>query len=75
MPLGAPGFYGTTADGSEQADYCKFCYQHGAFTQPDLTVAQMIESSVKFMTQNLKFDEVNARAMSEAVIPTLKRWH
>jgi hypothetical protein len=74
MPLGTPGFYGTNADSSENTDYCKFCYQNGGFTQPDLTVDGMIDSSAKFMTEHLKFDEAKAREMSEAVIPKLKRW-
>jgi Putative zinc ribbon domain len=73
MPLG-PGFHGTEADAAETPDYCTFCYQSGTFTQPDITVGQMVDSSVSFMVGNLKFEEGKAREMSEAVIPTLKRW-
>jgi hypothetical protein len=74
MPLGAPGFYGTNADASQQTEYCKFCFQNGAFTQGDLTVEGMVDSSVAFMVQNLKFEESKARELSQAIIPQLKRW-
>lgn len=74
MPLGTPGFYGTEKDGSENRDWCRFCYAGGAFTQPDLTLEAMIASSVRFMTTNLKFAEADAERMSHDVIPKLKRW-
>ena len=65
---------GTNADGSLQQDYCKFCYQKGAFTQPDLSVDQMVENSVSFMVSELKFPREKAQEVSEAVLPQLKRW-
>ncbi len=82
MPLEGEGiseaqtnaFLGTNADGSLQQDYCKFCFQKGAFTQPDLTVGQMVENSVGFMVSELKFSPEQAKEMSEGVIPQLKRW-
>lgn len=74
MPLGTPGYYGTDADGTENKDWCKFCYQNGAFMEPDLTMQGMIDRSVHFMAANLQFSEQEARQMSESVIPTLKRW-
>ena len=74
MPLGAPGYYGTDAEGKETQEYCMFCYKRGAFTQPGLTADKMIEQSVRFMTSSLGIDEAKARAMSREVIPTLRRW-
>ncbi len=73
MPL-QDGFYGKNADGSDTTDYCQFCFQDGAFTKPDMTLEEMIESSVQFMTKNLGFDEAKAREMSNEFIPPLKRW-
>ncbi len=32
---------GTEIDGSHSSDYCSHCYMNGAFTQPNLTLAQM----------------------------------
>ncbi len=74
MPL-MPGNFGTDAAGQEQKTYCKFCYQKGSFTEPDLTAAGMVEKSVRFMTAEFKMPEARAREMSEAVIPKLKRWN
>ena len=75
MRFEVESFYGTEADGSENKAYCKFCYQNGAFTKPDLTLQGMIDMSVHFMTTNMGFEEPKARAMSEAIIPHLKRWN
>ena len=34
MPLDAPEDMGSNADGSPNRDYCRWCYQRGAFTAP-----------------------------------------
>ncbi len=73
MPLGE-GVFGTNADGTQNQEYCTFCFQNGAFTEPNLTVDQMIAESVKHMTTKLSFSSEKAEEMSRAVIPTLKRW-
>ena len=36
-PLGG----GTNADGSPSTEYCSHCYREGAFTQPNITAAEM----------------------------------
>lgn len=74
MPLGAPGGYGTEADGSENHEYCKFCYQNGAFTMPDLDLEGAVKASVDYMVHSMKMEEEQAEVMSRAVIPSLKRW-
>ncbi len=66
--------YGTESDGSKSAEYCKFCFQNGAFTNPDQTVDEMVQSSVDFMTANLGFTREQATEMSGNVIPNLRRW-
>jgi len=73
IPIGV-GFYGTKADGSENQEYCKFCYQNGAFTEPDLNMDGMIKKSVAYMMDQLNFSEERAEVISNALIPTLKRW-
>lgn len=73
MPLG-PGYYGTEQDGSETTEYCRFCFQNGAFTQPDQTVEEMIASSVENMTGELKMPTDTAQELAESFIPTLGRW-
>ncbi len=73
MPMG-PDYFGKEADGKDSAEYCRFCYQNGAFTNPTMTQQEMIDSSVRFMTTSLGFAEDKARTMSEQMIPSLKRW-
>ena len=74
MPLGTPGGYGTNTDGSENKEYCKFCFQNGSFTNPDQTLEEMIASSVAFMSEELHFPKEKAERMSNDIIPNLKRW-
>jgi len=66
--------FGTESDGSPVSEYCMFCYQDGAFTNPDQTVDEMVQSSIDFMTSNLGFSEDQATQMSNDVIRKLKRW-
>lgn len=73
MPMEKLGDYGTNVDGSQNYKYCTNCYQKGAFTQPEITMEQMIEGCVGIMVQyGMSKDE--ARKQVEPVIPTLKRW-
>jgi hypothetical protein len=39
--------FGSEKDGSKSEKYCKFCYKHGEFTGPDMTMEEMIEVSEK----------------------------
>lgn len=68
------GNFGTMADGAKNPEYCSFCFQNGAFTNPDQTVEQMVQTSIDFMTANLGFTREKAAEMSNAVIPNLRRW-
>jgi hypothetical protein len=68
------GNFGTMTDGSKNPEYCSFCFQNGAFTNPDQTVAEMVQSSIGFMTANLGFTAEKAAEMSNSVIPNLRRW-
>lgn len=67
-------FAGTNADGTPNAEYCKFCYAAGAFTEPALTVKDMIDKSAGHMTRVLKIDPVKAKEEATLRIPQLKRW-
>lgn len=68
------GYWGTNADQSKNKEYCTFCFQHGEFTEPTLTVLQMINRSVDHMKTELLMEEQVARELAMAVIPHLKRW-
>lgn len=73
MPLD-PGFFGSNADGSVNREWCRFCFKDGAFTNPDLTVEQMIEESIRHLTKHLGVPPEEARQRSKTNIPKLKRW-
>lgn len=74
MPLGSDEIYGTNADGGKNEDYCKYCYQKGAFTA-DCTMEAMIEFCIPHMTSaNSGMSEEKAREMMQQYFPTMKRW-
>ena len=76
MPI-SPGVenFGTEADGSPASEYCMFCYKDGAFTNPTQTVDEMVQSSIDFMTAELKFPVEQATQMSNEYIRKLRRWN
>ena len=43
--------YGTNADGSLNDEYCKDCFQNGEFTEPDITLEEMIIRKTKEMME------------------------
>ena len=74
MPLGDPALLGTEADGSASPDYCKYCYQNGAFTA-DMTMEQMIDFCTPIMAQsNPGMTPEQARAQMHQFFPLLLRW-
>jgi hypothetical protein len=75
MPMGATDeMYGTEQDGTKSADYCKYCYENGAFTFQG-TMQEMIELCLPPMVQsNPGMTEPQAREIMTGFLPTLKRW-
>ena len=66
--------YGTNADGSKSGDYCKYCYENGAFTA-NVTMEEMIGICLPHMTAaNPGMSEEQARKMMREFFPMLKRW-
>ena len=49
--------YGTNEDGSPNMDYCKDCFQNGEFTEPDITINEMIIRHAKRMMRNPNPDD------------------
>lgn len=74
MPMDKPELFGTEADGAPSAEYCKHCYQKGAFTAPDITIEEMIDLCVKQMVAQNVMPEKRARALMEKYLPQMKRW-
>lgn len=74
MPMDCEEILGTEADGSKNPDYCKYCYENGAFTFNG-TMAEMIEICVPHMVaSDPNMTEDKARAMMQSYYPLLKRW-
>ena len=72
MPIDDPELHGTELDGSTSTEYCKFCYQLGQFTNPNLTMSEMKDRLMSKM-DNLNLPE---HAVQEALkrFPHLRRW-
>lgn len=75
MPMGSTDeWYGTEATGEKSGDYCKYCYENGAFTFHG-SMDEMISICVKPMVdQHPGMTEATARDMMERFLPSLKRW-
>lgn len=73
MPMG-DGFFGTNAQGSQTQEYCKFCYVNGVFTEPSLTLQDMVYRSIEQMKKELSLPEEQAKVIAVTTIPQLKRW-
>ena len=75
MPMGSTDeLYGTEKNGTKSADYCKYCYDNGAFTFHG-TMQEMIEICLPPMvTNNPGMTEAQARDIMRAFFPQLKRW-
>ena len=43
MPMEKPQDFGTAGSGYRVNDYCHYCYRDGAFTDPGVTMGQMID--------------------------------
>lgn len=73
MPLSKdPKGGGTEADGAKSSEFCSHCYVAGRFTDPTMTVDQMVE----LVTGKLKEMHIPgflARRFTKD-IPSLKRW-
>jgi hypothetical protein len=75
MPLDKPELFGTEADGSRSEKYCAYCYQNGAFTQPDATLEEMIEISARGWSDhdpNVPYEQ--AKAQLAQFLPHMERW-
>lgn len=72
MPMAKPEDFGTNVDGSQNEEYCQYCFQGGKFTAPDMTMDQMIEKCIGIMKQ-MKMPEARIE-QAKTFIPMLKRW-
>lgn len=72
LPLKSPIDFGTNVDGTKNRDFCGYCFQRGEFTQPDISLEEMVAMCVSIMRDRNLSDEVIDQA--KIMIPQLKRW-
>jgi hypothetical protein len=73
MPMSRAEDFARGVDGYRINDYCTFCYDAGGFTEPSLTMRQMVEKCVPMMVRG-GMPEMQARGLVESVLPRLRRW-
>jgi hypothetical protein len=72
MPLSSPEHLGTEKDGSRKKYYCKYCYENGQFTHPNLTLEEM-KTNVKSRMEAMNMD-ADLIDLTVSSLPNLKRW-
>ena len=72
MPLDNPELLGTEKDGSKSHEYCKYCYQNGAFINPKMSLKEMTSLVITQMEKRNIDSKIIDMAVSS--LPNLKRW-
>ncbi|QQZ09707.1 effector binding domain-containing protein [Heyndrickxia vini] len=73
MPITEDSLFGTESNGQKGVDYCIYCYEGGAFKQPNLTMDEMIGICVPYMVEN-GMEKEEALSILQKTMPFLKRW-
>lgn len=73
MPMPTEDLLGTNKEGQKIEDYCVYCYEDGAFKQPDITLQEMADICTGYLVQE-GMDEAVARKLLDEQLPHLKRW-
>ena len=73
-PINKPEEYGKNADGSQNNDYCGYCFKDGNFTNPNITMENMIDITAILTASVLNISEKEAIEKTRITIPKLKRW-
>ncbi len=63
---------GVDADGTENPEYCKWCYDRGEFASA--TMDDVIEKSAPYLVQATGVTLDEAVSFMGALLPSLKRW-
>ncbi|MFP4416768.1 MAG: zinc ribbon domain-containing protein [Chitinispirillaceae bacterium] len=74
MPMHKPEDFGTEANGIRNNDYCNYCYRDGAFTNPDLTMNEMMDFCTNTMAEQGIMPREQAAALMKEALPNLKWW-
>jgi hypothetical protein len=74
MPMAKESDFGTEKDGSRSEDYCTYCYQNGAYTEPEITIDEMAKKGGAIMSQMFEIPSENAINFAKEQLFVLKRW-
>ena len=74
MPMMKAEDFGTNADDSINNNYCTYCFQKGEFTEPDITMEEMVDKCSEIFAQMKQIPVSEAKEMNMQMIPNLKRW-
>lgn len=74
MPMKKTKEYGTNEDHSRNRKYCSYCYKRGEFTQPNISLEEMINKVASLMAEKMKLGENQSKKIAERIIPRLERW-
>jgi hypothetical protein len=72
MPIDTEDRKGTEKNGTKNNEYCKYCYENGAFVNPNTTLDEM-KVIVKTQMKEMKLPD-NLIQLSLNILPSLKRW-
>ncbi|MEM2900300.1 MAG: zinc ribbon domain-containing protein [Thermoplasmata archaeon] len=72
MPMETPETFGSNADGSTNKECCCYCYKNGKYTEPDITMEEMINKCMCIM-KKMRIPESEIK-QTKRLIPMLKRW-
>lgn len=73
MMFTGPDQHGHEADGVETDEFCRWCYENGAYTY-ETTMEEMIEDCAPRMAKSMDWSVDECASLLGAILPTLSRW-
>lgn len=73
MMFTEPDQRGHEADGTETDEFCRWCYDQGAYTY-ETTMEEMIEDCAPRMAEYMNWSVDECASLLGAILPTLRRW-
>ena len=74
MMFTGPDQHGHEADGTETEDFCRWCYDQGAYTY-ETTMEEMIEDCAPRMAEYMGWSVDECASLLGAILPNLRRWN
>ncbi|MFQ5465088.1 MAG: zinc ribbon domain-containing protein [Thermodesulfobacteriota bacterium] len=72
--LRRPDLFGSEASGAMSTTYCRSCYWKGEFTEPDITMEEMIGKVAGLLAASKGTTLETAEGLARRLVPGLKRW-